>query len=41
MSYTCYYIPQGELRQNNHFDSLVNVVDNSPQGNTLYDNILI
>lgn len=40
MSHTCYYIPQGELGQNNHFDSLVNVLDNSPAGNTLYDNIL-
>lgn len=41
MSHTYYYIPQGVLGQNNHFDSLVNVLDNSPQGNTLYDNMLI
>lgn len=41
MSYTCCYIPQGELWQNNHFDSLVNVLDNSPKGNTLYDNTSI
>lgn len=41
MSHTYYYIPQGELGQNNHFDSLVNVLDNSLQGNTLYDNMLV
>lgn len=41
MSYSCCYIPQGEMGQNNNFDSLVNVLDNSPEGNTLYDNIPI
>lgn len=41
MSHVLYYIPQGELWQNNHFDFLVNVLDNSPQGNTLYDNMPI
>lgn len=41
MSHTYYFIPQGELGQKNHFDSLVNVLDNSPQGNTLYDNMLV
>lgn len=41
MSNALYYTPQGELWQNNHFDFLVNVLDNSPQGNTLYDNMLI
>lgn len=29
------------MGQNNLFDSLVNVLDNSPWGNTFYDNILI
>lgn len=41
MSHVLYYIPQGELWQNNHFGLLVNVLDNSPQGNTLYDNMLV
>lgn len=41
MSHVLYYIPQGQLCQNNHFDFLVNVLDNSPQGNTLYDNMLV
>lgn len=40
MSHTHYDIPQGEVGRNNHFGSLVNVVDNSAEGNTLYDNIL-
>lgn len=40
MSHAYYNIPQGEVELNNHFGSLVNVVDNSAAGNTLYDNIL-
>lgn len=36
-----YNILQGVLGQNNHFEFLVNVLDNSPQGSTLYDNMLI
>lgn len=30
MSYSFFDIPQGELGRNNHSDSLVNVLDNSP-----------
>lgn len=40
MPHAYYDIPQGEVGLNNHFGSLVNVVDNSTAGNTLYDNIL-
>lgn len=39
MSHAYYDIPQGEVGLNNHFGSLVNVVNNSAAGNTLYDNI--
>lgn len=40
MPHAYYDIPQGEVGLNNHFGSLVNVLDNSTAGNTLYDNIL-
>lgn len=40
MPHAYYDIPQGEVGLNNHFGPLLNVVDNSAAGNTLYDNML-